>query len=142
MVAEEALIKMESIIAINNYHITENMFPWIRHYIILIASMFFSLLPLRVLPAQPPTSCPEPAGQVLRLIVDAERNHSAPRRLRAACASLRPFAAVLRLFFFRLYSCGILHQDSCISQMVFSSLFSIAFANLLMSGCFPAGRSP
>ena len=70
MVAEEALIKMESIIAINNYHITENMFPWIRHYIILIASMFFSLLPLRVqaalskeLPAAPPTSCPEPAGQ-------------------------------------------------------------------------------
>ena len=53
MVAEEALIKMESIIAINNYHITENMFPWIRHYIILIASMFFSLLPLCVQAALP-----------------------------------------------------------------------------------------
>ena len=59
MVAEEALIKMESIIAINNYHITENMFPWIRHYIILIASMIVSLLPLRVqaaLPKELPTA--------------------------------------------------------------------------------------
>ena len=53
MVAEEALIKMESIIAINNYHITENMFPWIRHYIILIASMIVSLLPPHVQVALP-----------------------------------------------------------------------------------------
>ena len=50
---------MESIIAINNYHITENMFPWIRHYIILIASMIVSLLPLHVqavLPKELPAS--------------------------------------------------------------------------------------
>ena len=38
-----------------------------------------------VLPARPPTSCPEPAGQgvtVLRFIADADRDHCAPRRLR------------------------------------------------------------
>ena len=33
---------------------------------------------------------PEPAGQVLRLIVDVARDHSAPRRSRDACASSIP----------------------------------------------------
>jgi len=36
--------------------------------------------------AQPPTSFPEPAGQGLRFIIDADRDHSAPGRLRAAPA--------------------------------------------------------
>ena len=38
----------------------------------------------------PLTSCPEPAGQGERFIVDADRDHSAPRRSRDACASSIP----------------------------------------------------
>ena len=33
------------------------------HLLFLCISLTLSLLPLRVLPAHPPTSCPEPAGQ-------------------------------------------------------------------------------
>ena len=32
-------------------------------FLFLAFALMVSLLPLRVLPAQPPTSCPEPAGQ-------------------------------------------------------------------------------
>jgi len=35
-------------------------------FLFLCTALMVSLLPLRVLPAQPPTSCPEPAGMSLR----------------------------------------------------------------------------
>jgi len=37
-----------------------------------------------LLTEHPPTSCPEPAGQGVWFIVNSDRDHSAPRRLRAA----------------------------------------------------------
>ena len=86
-------------------------------FLFLCTALTLSLLPLRVqaaspqrvLSAQPPTSCPEPAGQGRDgLIADADRDHSAPAaiinasrirratRARTQAPGCRPRSGVVR----------------------------------------------
>ena len=62
-------------------------------FLFLAFALTLSLLPLHVLPAQPPTSCPEPAGQGGGLIVDADRDHSSCCLENSSSQSTEPFTS-------------------------------------------------
>ena len=62
-------------------------------FLFLCTALMVSLLPLRVLPASPPTSCPEPAGQGERILVDADRDHSSCCLENSSSQSTEPFTS-------------------------------------------------